>query len=92
MLELKIIRAANRMYRGILNLGLKSLNAKDTRNLKKLNRDLKYADDMRRAAQRMRRAATALEDTTNKDYATKSRDVTAAYNFIINARDDSSLT
>lgn len=88
MLELKIINAINRLYRGCITLGLRSLNRKDKAALREYNRNMTVATDYRNIAFDLRTRAEKIEDSANTQYGRKQRAINAAYNTLQNARDD----
>lgn len=91
MLELKIIKGVNRIYRGIVRLGLRSVNARDKRALRKLDASLDHAQDTRDLARKLRREADVIEDTAHLDYSIKQRQINSAHNLLSNALDDLTL-
>jgi hypothetical protein len=88
MLELKVIRTANKLYRGLITLGLRSLNRKDKANLREYNNNLTVATDYRNLAVELRKRADSTETKATKVYDEKARAINAAYNTLQNARDD----
>jgi len=87
MFELKIIRGANRLYRGVVRLALRSVNARDQRALNKLNGNMQKADQMRDAAQRLKRQAQSLEAKANDTYAVEATQINATYHTLANHAD-----
>lgn len=88
MFELKLIALVNRMYRGIIDLGLVSLNRRDKRALKKLNNTMRVSDDLGDLGVSLVERADAMADAANAEYSRKQLDINAAYNTLQNMRDD----
>lgn len=91
MLEHKIVKLANGMYRAVIRLSLRSVNARDKRALKALDKAAVTADHYREAALNLREQASKLEDESNANYSIKSRQIMASYNALQNALDDSEI-
>lgn len=91
MLELQIIKGVNRIYRSVVRLGLRSVNARDKRALRALDASLEHAQDTRDLARKLRQEADVIEDTAHLDYAIKQRQINSAHNVLSNALDDVTL-
>lgn len=91
MLELKIIKAANRIYRGVIRLSLRSVNMRDKRALKNLDSKLDQAKRARIFAAQLHTEADNIEDTAHVNYSRKQRNINSAYNLLENALDDGAI-
>lgn len=91
MLEVKIIRALNAVYRGAIRLAMKSVDFRDRVALKKLDCRLERAQVMCDIADRLRRQAPVLEQKAHDQYAEKAVGINESYNTLANALDDSRL-
>jgi hypothetical protein len=92
MLELKIIRTTNKLYRSLITLVLRSLNHKDRANLREYNRKIRVASDYRNLGNELLQLADTTETKVTKAYDEKARAINAAYNTLQNTRDDLNLT
>lgn len=88
MYELKIVYVAGKLYRGIVNLGLRSVNRRDKRALQELTGNLDHAEAMRETAEELLSRAEKLEDVANQQYHDRVVLVNTAYNLLSNLRDD----
>jgi len=88
MLELKLINGTARLYRGVLNLSIRTLMARDKINLKKYRQKLVHATDLRTFAQEVETKAVQVEDDANREFDIKNRAITATLNEVQNKMDD----
>ena len=91
MFELKIIKAANSVYRGIVRLGIRSLERRDVKAYERLERETARAQAMRESTLVMKMRASFVEDAANESYGYTVRDVNAALNELQNNLDDSTF-
>ena len=91
MLELKLLKGLNSVYRGAIRLGLRSINARDKRSLRKLDAQSEHAQDTRKLGSRLLKEADVIEDTAHVDYAIKARGINSAHNLLSNALDDTAI-
>lgn len=92
MFEIKVAKAANVVYRGIIRASLRSVERRQVRAERKRNRELQDAANLRNMAHHYAGQAIVVEREAMDKHKDATLAVNAATNVLQNAHDDGIIT